>query len=34
MHQAERAGVVDQVKSLMPENRRDLSKETGFELEG
>jgi hypothetical protein len=29
----ERAGFVDQVKSLIRQNRRGLSKEGGFELE-
>jgi hypothetical protein len=33
MQQAERAGIVQQVKSLTRENRRGLSKEKGFELE-
>jgi Ti-type conjugative transfer relaxase TraA len=33
MRQAKRAGVVDQVQSLIRENRRGLSKERGFELE-
>ena len=33
MRLAERAGIVDQVKSLIRENRRGLSKEKGFELE-
>ena len=33
MQQAERAGIVQQVKSLTHENRRGLSKEKGFELE-
>jgi hypothetical protein len=33
MRQAERAGFVDQVKSLIRQNRRGLSKEGGFELE-
>jgi Ti-type conjugative transfer relaxase TraA len=33
MRQAERAGIVGQVKSLIRENRHGLSKERGFELE-
>jgi Ti-type conjugative transfer relaxase TraA len=33
MRQAESAGIVDQVKTLVRENRRGLSKEGGFELE-
>jgi hypothetical protein len=33
MRQAERAGIVEQVKSLTRENLRGLSKERGFELE-
>ena len=33
MRQAERASIVEQVKSLTRENRRGLSKERGFELE-
>jgi hypothetical protein len=33
MREAERTGILDQVKSLIRENRRGLSKERGFELE-
>jgi hypothetical protein len=33
MRQADHAGIVDQVKSLIRENRRGLSKERGLELE-
>jgi hypothetical protein len=33
MRHAERAGIVDQVKSLTPDNHRGLSKEKGFEME-
>ena len=33
MRKAERAGIVGQVKSLIRDNRRGLSKERGFELE-
>jgi hypothetical protein len=33
MRHADRAGIVNQVKSLIRENRRGVSKERGFELE-
>ena len=33
MRQAERADIVDQVKSLTPDNHRRLWKEKGFEME-